>query len=138
MWLNELPLFPFRDLSKPTSGASSHQIDNLVSAPISDTKPIVNISQMSEVSNDGQVAKISLGRCFINAFFIGQDFGAKYFQDAIMNGIIKTFRPDMPPSVDLVADVYKRTCLSSGVSGLKVCTPLGTPEPIPAKKLDAN
>jgi len=78
----------------------------------------IAMGQLSNASFDDQPDSMPVARRLLFAYILGQKLGTPHFQDAIMNAIVKFFRPDGPPSPAFIAWLYEN-CITGRPLGLK-------------------
>jgi hypothetical protein len=94
---------------------------NAAAAHVANIPPVyINIARLSNwnLITDSSSAE-GLSRRLVQAFWMGQNFKNPHFMDAVMNQITRNFRSDLPPSQDLVAEVYNHTTARDIPTGLK-------------------
>jgi hypothetical protein len=116
--INEQPNKPDRDLVFPSSTPFHPGLSEQTYIAPSPIGPI-DITRLADSSQDDNPAYLSVARRLLQAYFLGQDLGAKHFQDAVMNAILKSLVGDIPPPVDLITHIYSQSgSLSCGLKRL--------------------
>ncbi|KAF1938452.1 hypothetical protein EJ02DRAFT_21768 [Clathrospora elynae] len=111
-----LSLFSNADLPRPYT-TYEESIPNFTETVPSTYTPKITMITLSDPRLDHDKAKIRPARQLLHAYIMAQSMGAKHFQDAIMNAIVKFFRVDGFPLPAFVFDVYRRC--APGPCGLK-------------------
>jgi hypothetical protein len=115
LWLKNKPLVPFEDLSMRMRG--NRVFINPAIGQSAAYPPDVTMEMLADATNDQDTAAMSAARRLFCAYFMGQDIGALYFQDAVMNTIIRLFQPGQLIPTALIDEAYLRS--STGLAGLR-------------------
>ncbi|PSN67880.1 hypothetical protein BS50DRAFT_665311 [Corynespora cassiicola Philippines] len=76
--------------------------DPLVQAKV----PYLVTTSALVTESDDDTAHFSLSRRLLHAFFFGHNIKALHFQDAVMNEVVRNFKPDIAPPASLIKFVY--------------------------------
>lgn len=114
-WLHQDTLWPFQDYSMSLSDSRSAPHPRTSSAFASN--PDITFTTLSDTSFDSKPDVMTPARMLVHAYFMGQDFGAHYFQDCIMNLIIRYLRADQRLQPSFIHEIYTRS--NAGVYGFK-------------------
>jgi hypothetical protein len=115
-WLVGEPIYPFLDLSKDfLTGLSAPP------AIPSNATPEITFATMGDNSSDHHYPTMPAARKLMGAYFMAQKLGkgARYFQDAILNLIIKHLHVTQAPPPALVSEIYLASWSKANFHGLK-------------------
>jgi hypothetical protein len=114
-WLHQDTLWPFQDYSMPlldSRSAPPPRTSNTFS-----NNPDITFTTLSDTKSEMNSDVTTPARKLIHAYFMDQYFGAHYFQDCIMNLIIRYLRGNQRLQPNFVHEIYTRSNI--GVQGLK-------------------
>jgi hypothetical protein len=114
-WLHQDTLWPFQDYSMPLSDSRSAALPRTSIAFINGID--ITLTTLFDTTSDMNPDVMAPTRKLIHAYFMGQHFGAHYFQDCIMNLIIRHLRVNQRLQPNFVHEIYIRSNI--GVQGLK-------------------